>query len=55
LVVDRKGVDFQALVKRRGTPPQGVWVRVGTCRKAALIALFDLWVPALMRELEAVR
>lgn len=45
-----KDEDFQALANRqRSIPPQVVWVRLGNCRKAALLEAFSKVLPALTR------
>ena len=41
LTIITKDEDFQALANRqRSIPPQVVWVRLGNCRKAALLDAF---------------
>ncbi len=48
-VIVTKDEDFQAMANRQGTiPPQVVWVRLGNCRKDALIAAFG----RILRNLE---
>ena len=49
-----KDEDFQALANRQGTiPPQVVWVRLGNCRKAALLESFSKVLPRLREMLDA--
>ena len=48
-----KDDDFQALANRHGPPPQVVWVRMGNCRKQALLDRFHRLLPALLQELQA--
>ena len=40
-VIVSKDEDFQDLSVRYGPPPQLVWVRLGNCRKAHLLQVFD--------------
>ena len=41
LTIITKDEDFQALAIRQGSiPPQVVWVRLGNCRKVALLEAF---------------
>ena len=48
LVIVTKDEDFQALATRQAhAPPQVVWVRLGNCRKAALLAAFTRVLPVL--------
>lgn len=48
LTIITKDEDFQALANRQGSiPPQVVWVRLGNCRKAALMAVFSSILPSL--------
>ena len=48
LTIVTKDEDFQALANRqRSIPPQVVWVRLGNCRKAALLEAFAKVLPAL--------
>lgn len=48
LTIVTKDEDFQALAIRQGSvPPQVVWVRLGNCRKAALLSAFAKILPAL--------
>lgn len=43
-----KDEDFQILANRQGSiPPQVVWVRIGNCRKIALLDAFSRIMPAL--------
>ena len=54
LVIISKDEDFQALANRqRSIPPQVVWVRLGNCRKAALLEAFAKILPALHDKLAA--
>lgn len=54
LTIITKDEDFQALSNRqRSVPPQVVWVRLGNCRKAALLEAFAEILPAL-RDMLAV-
>jgi predicted nuclease of predicted toxin-antitoxin system len=41
MVIVSKDKDFDDLAKSKGTPPQVIWVRLGNCRRADLIAAFD--------------
>lgn len=48
LTIVTKDEDFQVLANRqRSIPPQMVWVRLGNCRKAALLEAFSNVLPAL--------
>lgn len=52
LTIITKDEDFQALANRqRSIPPQVVWVRLGNCRKAALLEAFARVLPALRETL----
>ena len=54
LTIITKDDDFQALANRQGSiPPQVVWVRLGNCRKAALLEAFSRILPALRELLTA--
>ena len=54
LTIVSKDEDFQALANRqRSIPPQVVWVRLGNCRKAALLEAFSKILPALRDMLAA--
>ena len=54
LTIITKDEDFQALAARQGSvPPQVVWVRLGNCRKAVLLAAFSKILPALRDMLAA--
>ena len=54
LTIITKDEDFQALANRQGTiPPQVVWVRLGNCRKAALLESFSKVLPRLREMLDA--
>lgn len=49
-----KDEDFQALANRQGSiPPQVVWVRLGNCRKVALLEAFSKILPELRQALVA--
>ena len=48
LVIVTKDEDFQAFANRqRGKSPQVIWVRIGNCRKVALLAVFSKILPEL--------
>ncbi len=48
MVIVSKDEDFQILANRQGSiPPQVVWVRIGNCRKVALLEAFTRIMPAL--------
>lgn len=48
LTIITKDEDFQALANWQGSiPPQVVWVRLGNCRKAALLEAFSKILPEL--------
>ena len=54
LTIISKDEDFQALANRQGgIPPQVVWVRLGNCRKAALLQAFSKVLPELRDMLAA--
>ena len=54
LTIVTKDEDFQALANRQGgIPPQVVWVRLGNCRKPALLEAFSRILPALRESLAA--
>jgi predicted nuclease of predicted toxin-antitoxin system len=54
LAIITKDEDFQALANRQGSiPPQVVWVRLGNCRKAALLDAFSRILPELRDMLAA--
>jgi len=54
MVIVTKDEDFQALANRQASvPPQVVWVRLGNCRTAALLAAFSSILPALRASLES--
>ncbi|OGA38410.1 MAG: hypothetical protein A3G24_12025 [Betaproteobacteria bacterium RIFCSPLOWO2_12_FULL_62_13] len=54
LTIITKDEDFQALANRQGSiPPQVVWVRLGNCRKAALLQAFSRVLPELRDMLAA--
>lgn len=48
LAIITKDEDFQAMANRQGSiPPQVVWVRLGNCRKQALLGAFSRILPSL--------
>ncbi len=54
ITIITKDEDFQALANRQGSiPPQVIWVRLGNCRKAALLESFSRIMPALRDMLAA--
>jgi predicted nuclease of predicted toxin-antitoxin system len=54
MAIISKDEDFQALATKQGSiPPQVVWVRLGNCRKAALLDAFSRILPALRDMLAA--
>ena len=54
LTIITKDEDFQALANwQRSIPPQVVWVRLGNCRKAALLEAFSKILPELREMLLA--
>jgi predicted nuclease of predicted toxin-antitoxin system len=54
LVIVTKDDDFRILAsQQRSIPPQVVWVRLGNCRKDALLRAFESLLPALKAALEA--
>ena len=54
LAIVTKDDDFQALANRQGSiPPQIVWVRLGNCRKLALLEVFSKILPSLKELLAA--
>lgn len=54
MTIVTKDEDFQALATRGvEMPPQVVWVRLGNCRKVALLAAFSKVLPALRAALAA--
>lgn len=54
LTIVTKDEDFQALANRQGSvPPQVVWVRLGNCRKGALLEAFSRILPSLKELLAA--
>ena len=54
LTIVTEDEDFQALANRQGSvPPQVVWVRLGNCRKAALLEAFSRILPSLKELLAA--
>jgi len=53
MVIVSKDEDFQILANRQGSiPPQVVWVRIGNCRKVALLEAFTRIIPALLPMLD---
>lgn len=52
-VLVSKDEDFPQLSNRFGSPPQVVWVRLGNCRKANLLEVFQRVLPQLKAMLEA--
>ena len=50
-VLVSKDEDFVQLADRYGAPPQVVWVRLGNCRKPAMLAAFQRILPALRESL----
>ncbi|MGH7814378.1 MAG: DUF5615 family PIN-like protein [Candidatus Binataceae bacterium] len=48
-----KDEDFPQRASRPGAPVQIVWVRMGNCRKAALLSAFGSMLPQLQAALEA--
>ncbi len=54
LVIVSKDDDFRVIAnQQRSIPPQVVWVRLGNCRKAALLAAFQSILPRLVEALDA--
>ncbi len=54
LTIITKDEGFQALANRQSSiPPQVVWVRLGNCRKLALLEAFSKMLPALRDSLAA--
>ena len=48
MVIVTKDEDFPLMADRQGSiPPQVVWVRLGNCRKAALLQAFATLLPDL--------
>ena len=53
MVIVTKDEDFPLMADRQGSiPPQVVWVRLGNCRKAALLQAFAALLPDLRALLE---
>lgn len=53
MAIVTKDEDFPLLADRQGSiPPQVVWVRLGNCRKAALLKAFASLMPDLRALLE---
>lgn len=48
LVIVSKDQDFFELATRYPASPQLIWVRLGNCRKADLLAGFDVVLPRLL-------
>ena len=54
LTIITKDEDFQALANRQDSiSPQVVWVRIGNCRKQALLVAFSRILPSLKELLAA--
>ena len=54
LIIVTKDDDFRLLSDRlERIPPQVVWVRIGNCRKQALISAFESVLPLLQAALES--
>lgn len=53
LAVITKDEDFPQRASRPGAPVQVVWVRLGNCRKAALLSAFGSMLPGIERALAA--
>ncbi|MBM4181355.1 MAG: DUF5615 family PIN-like protein [Betaproteobacteria bacterium] len=54
LIIVTKDEDFPLMADRQGSiPPQIVWVRLGNCRKTALLAAFSIVLPELRPLLES--
>jgi predicted nuclease of predicted toxin-antitoxin system len=54
MAIVTKDEDFQALANKQGSiPPQVGWVRLGNCRKVALLDAFSRILPALRDMLAA--
>lgn len=53
LVIVTKDEDFSRQAIRPGSMIQVVWVRVGNCRKAVLLATFESLLPSIVAALEA--
>lgn len=54
LTIVTKDEDFPLLADRQGSiPPQVVWVRLGNCRKTALLSAFSIVLPELRALLES--
>lgn len=53
LIIVTKDEDFPLMADRQGSiPPQIVWVRLGNCRKTALLSAFTAVLPDLKALLE---
>lgn len=53
LIIITKDEDFPLMADRQGSiPPQIVWVRLGNCRKTALLSAFTAVLPDLKALLE---
>ena len=53
LIIVSKDEDFSQTALRPDPIIQVVWVRLGNCRKAALLAAFESSLPAVLRAIEA--
>lgn len=53
LVIVTKDEDFSRQAILPGVAIQVVWVRIGNCRKAALLAAFESLLPSIVTALEA--
>jgi len=52
-VIVTKDEDFAQLADRQNaTPPQVLWVRLGNCRKAALLEIFAGLLPQIREQLQ---
>jgi len=51
VVVMTKDRDFMRLLDEQGPPPQVIWLRVGTCRNAALQKVLATTLPRAMEHL----
>jgi len=52
-VIVTKDEDFSRQAIRPGATVQVVWVRLGNCRKATLLAAFESLLPSIVSALEA--
>lgn len=56
MVIVTKDEDFPLMADRHaGSSPQVIWVRMGNCRKSALLATFSVLLPNLRSLLEEGR